>query len=65
MTVVGIHRKDKDFISAWVKRYGRGRVFVTALGHADATWDNPAFRQQVKMGVRWADGEIPYPVHTP
>lgn len=65
MTVAGIHRTDKDFISAWVKSYGRGRVFVTALGHADATWDNPAFRRQVEMGVRWADGEIPYPIHTP
>jgi hypothetical protein len=65
MSVPGIHRKDKDFINAWVKSYGKGRIFVTALGHADATWDNPDFRKQVEMGVRWADGEIPYPIHTP
>src|SRR5262249_46096567 len=27
------NRKDKDYALAWVKEYGKGRVFYTALGH--------------------------------
>ncbi len=53
------------FASAWVKYWGKGRVFYTALGHGYHAWNNPQFQQQVLMGVRWADGEIPYRVHVP
>ena len=43
----------------WVKHYGRGRVYVTMLGH---TWKNepnpnlesPEFRKLVSQGIRWA-----------
>lgn len=61
-SVRGVKRTDHDFANAWVKSWGRGRVFYTALGHDQTAWDTPAFRKQVEMGVRWADGEIPYPV---
>jgi len=43
----------------WVNHYGRGRVYVTMLGH---TWKNepnpnlesPEFRKLVSQGIRWA-----------
>jgi hypothetical protein len=43
----------------WVKQYGRGRVYVTMLGH---TWRNepnpnlesPEFRKLLAQGIRWA-----------
>lgn len=65
MTRPGIKRTDGYFANAWVKYWGKGRIFYTALGHDARSWDDPAFRKQVEMGVRWADGEIPYKVHVP
>lgn len=65
MTRPGIRRTDHDFANSWVKYWGKGRVFYTAFGHDRAAWDNPAFRRQVEMGIRWADGEIHYPVRVP
>ena len=65
LSLPGVHRTDKFFASAWVRYWGRGRVFYTALGHDETTWNNPAFRKQVEMGIRWADGEIPYKVKVP
>jgi uncharacterized protein len=40
----------------WVRQYGKGRVFYTAYGHGDATFNNPGFLQLVKSGIRWAAG---------
>jgi putative membrane-bound dehydrogenase-like protein len=41
----------------WVKNYGEGRVFYTAYGHDDATFNNPGFLQLVKNGILWAVGD--------
>ena len=38
----GVHRTDRDFPIAWIKPYGRGRVFYSYIGHPDAAWDDPA-----------------------
>lgn len=38
---------------AWVKRFGQGRVFYTALGHTADTFRQPAMQQLVTQGVRW------------
>jgi type 1 glutamine amidotransferase len=45
---------EGDLPLAWTKTYGKGRVYYNALGHFDATWDEPAFRQQIGAGLRWA-----------
>ena len=45
----------------WVRRYGKGRVYTTMLGH---TWENepnpnlqcPEFRKLLTQGVEWAAG---------
>ncbi len=42
---------------AWVKEYGRGRVFYTAFGHDARTFKNPGFIQLVKSGLLWAVGD--------
>lgn len=39
---------------AWVKRFGQGRVFYTALGHTADTFRQPAMQQLVTQGVQWA-----------
>jgi putative membrane-bound dehydrogenase-like protein len=41
----------------WVKEYGKGRVFYTAYGHDDRTWNNPGFQQLVRQGILWAVGD--------
>ena len=52
----------------WVRRYGRGRVYVTMLGH---TWvgeespnlDSPGFRAMLLRGVEWAaSGRVTIPL---
>jgi hypothetical protein len=40
----------------WTRRYGRGRIFVSRLGHDDQTWDNEDFQRTIMEGVRWAIG---------
>jgi len=49
-----VHRTDADFPVAWVKTYGKGRVFYSTLGHEDTAWDNPPIRQMYLQAVRWA-----------
>lgn len=53
----GIHRTDADFPIAWIKRYGKGRVFYSDLGHTVAAWDDPRVRGLYIEGIRWALGE--------
>ncbi|WP_276484168.1 PVC-type heme-binding CxxCH protein [Paraflavitalea pollutisoli] len=41
----------------WVRPYGQGRVFYTAYGHDDATFNNPGFLTLVRNGILWAVGD--------
>ena len=43
---------------AWVREYGKGRVFATNFGHNDATWTDPMFRRHMQTGIAWALGRI-------
>lgn len=52
-----VHRTDGDFPLAWIKRYGKGRVFYSALGHPVAAWDDKRIRDMYLQGIRWALGE--------
>jgi uncharacterized protein len=53
--VIVLMRRDKDSEPvAWVQYYGKGRVFVTGLGHGKAAWENPAFQELVTRGAEWA-----------
>lgn len=38
----------------WTKRYGKGRVFYTSLGHAAAVFDIPEALTMVRRGLMWA-----------
>ena len=40
--------------AAWKRRYGKGRVFYTALGHVARDFDTPEVRELVKRGILWA-----------
>ncbi len=58
-----VHRTDGDFPIAWIKDYGKGRVFYTGLGHTDAAWDDPRIRVMTLEAIKWAinGGETPHP----
>ena len=48
----------------WARQVGKGRLFVTTLGHTPSTWDDPRFRHQVVEAVRWTakgDGGLAAP----
>jgi type 1 glutamine amidotransferase len=49
-------RGDGDYAVAWTTRYGRGRVFYTALGHEAAVWADERFQAHLLGGIEWAFG---------
>jgi len=59
MTVPWIHRKDNDFALAWVRKYGKGRVFYCAFGHRTDIWWNPAILRFYLDGIQFAMGDLP------
>ena len=38
----------------WVRNQGKGRVFYSAYGHDQRTWNNPAFQTLVERAVVWS-----------
>lgn len=49
-------RPDGDFPVAWAKTYGKGRVFVSSLGHVEEIWDDPVLSNFQLEGIKWALG---------
>jgi type 1 glutamine amidotransferase len=60
LKVADLHRTDGDFPVAWVKNYGRGRVFYSTLGHLDTSWDDPRVQQMYIEAIRWSLGLTAY-----
>lgn len=46
---------------AWIRDYGKGRVFSTNFGHNDATWHEPMFKKHMLEGIAWAVGRFDAP----
>ncbi|MFY8012546.1 MAG: PVC-type heme-binding CxxCH protein, partial [Saprospiraceae bacterium] len=38
----------------WTRQYGKGRVFYTAYGHDERTWQNTDFQELIYRGILWA-----------
>ncbi|OLY92644.1 putative membrane-bound dehydrogenase domain-containing protein [Cnuella takakiae] len=51
--VEGDHREPYT----WVRNYGQGRVFYTAYGHDENTFNNKEFLKLVRNGILWAVGD--------
>jgi len=43
----------------WTRTQGKGRVFYTAWGHDQRTWEHPGFQNLLERGVRWSVGQDP------
>jgi type 1 glutamine amidotransferase/azurin len=37
----------------WVRTQGKGRVFYTAYGHDERTWNNPGFQKLIRNAAEW------------
>jgi hypothetical protein len=53
-----VHRADHDFAVAWVKMYGKGRVYYSTLGHPEENWDDPRLQQMYVGAIKWAMGLV-------
>lgn len=51
-------RPDNDYALAWVKKFGKGRVFVSAFGHNKEVFYNPEILKMWVEGFRYVLGEI-------
>ncbi|MGB7329464.1 MAG: PVC-type heme-binding CxxCH protein [Rubripirellula sp.] len=40
----------------WIRTHGKGRVFYTAWGHDQRTWNQTGFQNLIERGIRWACG---------
>lgn len=61
----GVNRTDEDFALAWVRPYGDGRVFYTALGHFDETWRDRRFQSMLEGALRYLTGQTPGAISAP
>ena len=50
-------REDNDYALAWVKKYGEGRVFVSAFGHNKEVFYNPEILKMWVEGFRYILGD--------
>lgn len=52
----GVKRTDKDFAVAWVKNYGKGRVFYTTIGHTLEVYERPDVQKMYLEAAKWTLG---------
>jgi type 1 glutamine amidotransferase len=50
----GVKRTDGDFAVAWVRNYGKGRVFYSTFGHREDAMDRPDIQKMYLEAVKWA-----------
>ena len=51
-------RKDQDYALAWIKSYGKGRVYITPLGHTNIFYTSKAWVQHVLGAVQFVLGDL-------
>jgi type 1 glutamine amidotransferase len=54
-------RADNDYALAWVKHYGRGRVFYTCIGHGPELFENAQLLQFYLDAAQFVLGDLPAP----
>ena len=60
----GNHGKDGLYANSWMREWGEGRVFYTALGHRPEVWKDARFQKHLLGGIDWAihGPDLPAPV---
>jgi hypothetical protein len=54
----GVNRTDGDFALAWIRSYGKGRVFYSAFGHFPESFQLSPIRTMLLKALLWLTGEI-------
>ncbi len=54
-------RADQDYGLAWIRRYGKGRVFYCAFAHQVDTFYDPIMLQFYLAGIQYALGDLEAP----
>jgi sugar phosphate isomerase/epimerase/type 1 glutamine amidotransferase len=54
-------REDQDYAAAWVRHYGRGRVFYTTFGHNPYLFWDPAMLKFYLAATQFALGDLDVP----
>ena len=49
-----VHRSDRDFVVAYTKTYGNGRVFYSTLGHPRELWDTEWLQKMYIEALKWS-----------
>lgn len=44
---------DRDVPVAWIKRYGKGRVFASTIGHTAESFDDPEVARMYAEAIKW------------
>jgi HEAT repeat protein/type 1 glutamine amidotransferase len=52
------YRDDNDYPVAWIKPYGKGRVFYTTLGHNAYVFQDPKMLAFFLAGIQYALGDL-------
>jgi type 1 glutamine amidotransferase len=47
-----------NFPATWARKYHKGRVFYTSMGHREDVWENPLFHSLLLGGLAWAVGNV-------
>lgn len=53
-----LKRDDRDYPVAWIRQYGKGRVFYCSLGHNVSTFANPSVLRFWANGFQYAVGDL-------
>lgn len=56
-----VERKDNDYALAWVRSYGRGRVFYCTIAHNPSVFLDARMLQFYLAGIQFALGDLPAP----
>jgi uncharacterized protein len=58
LSAPGVDRTDGDFALAWIRNYGKGRVFYSAFGHFPESFSQEPVRTLLLQGLLWLTGQI-------
>jgi type 1 glutamine amidotransferase len=51
-------RTDQDYGFAWIRQYGKGRTYFTALGHTDIMYTDPRFTNHLLAAIQYVLGDL-------
>jgi type 1 glutamine amidotransferase len=54
----GYKRPDKTYPVAWIRNYGKGRVFYNSMGHMDETFMKPEIVEHFLAGIQFMLGDL-------